>query len=190
MGNLRSVVRALGRAGAAPRSSSDPDEILRADRIVLPGVANLGDTMKALAERGLCEALKARVRAGRPYLGICIGLQVLLDEGEEGPTAALGLVKGQVARFTPKSGLPVPHMGWNRVLPVRPHPVLSEGYFYFVHSYRAEGVPEDSILATTDYGDSFPSALGFGGCVAVQFHPEKSQREGLHLLERFCRWTP
>jgi glutamine amidotransferase len=146
--------------------------------------------MKALAERGLDEAIQQRIRAGRPYLGICIGLQVLLEEGEEGPTTGLGLVKGRVARFPTRPRMPVPHMGWNRVMPAWPHPVLSEGYFYFVHSYRAEGVPGDSILATTEYGDPFPSALGLGACVAAQFHPEKSQRAGLRLLERFCRWTP
>jgi glutamine amidotransferase len=153
-------------------------------------VANLADAMRALDERGLSEAIRERVRSGRPYLGICIGLQVLLEEGEEGPTGGLGLVKGRVSRFQPKPRLPVPHMGWNRVVPSRPHPVLSDGYFYFVHSYRAEGVPEDSILATTEYGDRFPSALGLGACLAAQFHPEKSQRAGLLLLEQFCRWAP
>jgi glutamine amidotransferase len=146
--------------------------------------------MKALTERGLGEALRERVRVGRPYLGICIGLQVLLEEGEEGPTTGLGLIKGRVARFPPRPRLPVPHMGWNRVVPVTPHPVLSEDYFYFVHTYRAEGVPDESVLATTEYGDRFPAALGLGSCLAVQFHPEKSQRAGVLLLEQFCRWTP
>jgi glutamine amidotransferase len=190
MSNLRSVVRALERAGSRPRTSSDPSEVLRADRVVLPGVGHLADSMKAIEERGLSDALRERVQAGRPYLGICIGLQVLLEEGEEGTTRGLGMLPGYVGRFPKDLGLPIPHMGWNEVLPERPHPVLQGGYFYFVHSYRAEGVPEESILASTDYGGPFPSALGFGPVVAVQFHPEKSQRAGLALLERFCQWTP
>jgi glutamine amidotransferase len=190
MGNLRSVIRGLEHAGASPRASSEPEEVLRADRVVLPGVAHLADAMKALDKRGLSEAIRERVRAARPYLGICIGLQVLLERGEEGPTAGLGLLRGTVGRFPSGIGLPVPHMGWNRVQLQQPHPVLREGYYYFVHSYRAEGVSAESVLATTDYGAAFPSALGSDGCVAVQFHPEKSQRAGLALLERFCRWRP
>ena len=190
MGNLRSVLRALEHAGASPRESAEPEEVLRAERVVLPGVAHLADAMRALNDRGLSEAIRGRVRAGRPYLGICIGLQVLLEEGDEGPTAGIGLLKGRVGRFPDGMGLPVPHMGWNRVELRQPHPVLREGYFYFVHGYRAEGVPEESVLATTDYGGGFPSALGSAACVAVQFHPEKSQRAGLALLERFCRWSP
>ena len=114
----------------------------------------------------------------------------MLEKGEEGPTAGLGLLRGSVGRFPSGIGLPVPHMGWNRVHLQQPHPVLREGYYYFVHSYRAEGVSAESVLATTDYGAAFPSALGSDGCVAVQFHPEKSQRAGLALLERFCRWSP
>jgi glutamine amidotransferase len=190
MGNLRSVLRGLERAGARPRTSSDPAEVVGADRVVLPGVAHLANCMQAIEERGLSEALRERVRTGRPYLGICLGLQVLLEEGEEGPTRGLGLTPGTAGRFPKDLGLPVPHMGWNRVRVRRSHPVLRDGYFYFVHGYRAEGVPEESIVATTEYGEEFPSGLGFDGVVAVQFHPEKSQRSGLALFERFCQWSP
>ena len=190
MGNLRNVVRALERAGAKPRVSADPEEVSRAGRVVLPGVGHLADCMQALERRGLSEAIRERIRQGRPYLGICLGLQVLLEEGEEGETRGLGLVPGRVARFPESLGLTVPHMGWNRVEPRRPHPLLRENYFYFVHAYRAESVPGDWLLGTTEYGETFPSVIGRGACVAVQFHPEKSQHAGGVLLEAFCAWAP
>jgi glutamine amidotransferase len=190
MGNVRNVVRALERAGARARSSSRPEDLTRAVRVVLPGVGHLADCVKALEERGLADAIRLHIDAGRPYLGICLGLHVLLAEGEEGSARGLGIVPGRVTRFPELPGLPVPHMGWNKVLLRGPHPVLDDGYYYFVHGYRAEGVPNDLVLGTTDYGDDFPSALGFDGCLAVQFHPEKSQRAGLGLLERFCGWSP
>ena len=190
MGNLRNVGRAFERAGARPRVTTDPDEILRSDRLVVPGVGALGDAMGALEKLGLVGPLRERIQDGRPYLGICVGLQVLLDEGEEGPARCLGLIPGKVSRFPETSELPVPHMGWNAVKPLEAHPLLEQGYFYFVHSYRPCQVPRDQVLATTDYGEVFPSAVGFDACVAVQFHPEKSQRAGLALLERFCSWSP
>jgi glutamine amidotransferase len=190
MGNLRNVARALERAGAKPRVSTDPDEVRRADRVVLPGVGAAGDALNSLRESGLFGALRERFAAGRPYLGICLGLHVLLERAEEGNTEGLGVVPGVVARFPDSLGLAVPHMGWNRVEPLRPHPVLADHYFYFVHGYRAVGAPSEQVLATTEYGERFPSALGADAWLAVQFHPEKSQREGLALLERFCAWSP
>ena len=190
MGNLRNVGRALERAGARARVTRDPEQVLRADRLVVPGVGALGDAMACLDRSGLSPALRERIGDGRPYLGICVGLQILLEQGEEGPAHGLGLVSGQVRRFPESIGLPIPHMGWNGVKPVRPHPVLEDGFFYFVHSYRPVGVPEERVLARTDYGEPFPSALGYDACVAVQFHPEKSQHAGLALLERFCAWSP
>ena len=190
MGNLRSVARGFERAGAKPRVSRDPEEVRSADRVVLPGVGACGDAMRALSEADLVAALCERIRRGRPYLGICLGLHVLLDHAEEGPTDCLGQIPGVVARFPDSFELAVPHMGWNKVRPVQPHPVLLPGHFYFVHSYRAVDVPAEHTLATTEYGAPFPSAIGFDACLAVQFHPEKSQRAGLALLERFCEWSP
>ncbi len=190
MGNLRNVARSLERAGAKPRVSKDPDEVCRADRVVVPGVGSCGDAMRVLREAGLTEALRERIASGRPYLGICLGLHILLDEAEEGPARGLGLIPGRVARFPESLGLAVPHMGWNAVRLERPHPVLRDDYFYFVHAYRPVDVAAEQRLAATDYGETFPSAIGRDACVAVQFHPEKSQRAGLHLLERFCDWAP
>jgi glutamine amidotransferase len=190
MGNLRSVARSLERAGAKPRVTQAPEDVAQADRVILPGVGAAGDAMAALERTGLADALRERIAAGRPYLGICLGLQVLLDRAEEGDVACLGSLRGTVARFPDDLGLAVPHMGWNEVSLERPHPVLRGGYFYFVHSYRPVDVAPENVLATTDYGGPFVSALGADACVAVQFHPEKSQGEGLALLERFCSWSP
>ncbi len=191
MGNLRSVARALERIGARPRVTDAARDLRDARRVVLPGVGSVRDTMSALRRGGLDDAIRAHIAAGRPYLGICLGLQVLLDEAEEGGVGpCLGTIPGRVARFAESLDLPVPHMGWNQVKPVCDHPVIAEGYFYFVHGYRATDVPTNFWLAQTEYGESFPSAIGRGACVAVQFHPEKSQRAGLDLLERFCAWNP
>jgi glutamine amidotransferase len=190
MGNLPNVARALERAGAQVQITADPERVRRADRLVVPGVGAAGDAMAALRANGLDAALVERIRAGTPFLGICLGLQVLLDSAEEGDCACLGLVPGRVAAFPRELDLPVPHMGWNLVKPERPHPVVAEGYFYFVHGFRATQVPAEWCLARTDYGLPFPSAIGRDALVAVQFHPEKSQRAGLALLERFCAWHP
>ena len=191
MGNLRNVARALERIGARARVTDSAADVSAARRVVLPGVGSALDTMSALRRGGLDDALRAHIAAGRPYLGICLGLQVLLDEAEEGGVGpCLGVISGRVARFPESPELLVPHMGWNLVKPVREHPVIAEGYFYFVHGYRATGVPSEFWLARTDYGEGFASAIGKGSCVAVQFHPEKSQRAGLELLERFLGWRP
>ena len=190
MGNLRNVGRALERAGAKPRETDDPAVVRDCERLIVPGVGALGDALGDLDARGLTDAIREHILRGRPYLGICVGMQILLDEGEEGPARGLGVVPGQVTRFPDSPTLPVPHMGWNRVEPTRPHPLLREGFFYFVHGYRPQGVPDDRVLATTEYGGLFASGIGFDACVAVQFHPEKSQRGGLALLERFCTWSP
>jgi glutamine amidotransferase len=190
MGNLRSVVRALERAGARPCVTRDPEVVRTADRLVMPGVGALGDCMRSLGEQGNDAALRERLRAGRPYLGICLGLEVLFEWGQEGPSHALGLLPGRIERFPDALGVRVPHMGWNEVRPERPHPVVSRGYFYFVHSYRAVSVPATVVAATTEYGEAFAAAVAFDGAVAVQFHPEKSQAAGLGLLERFLAWRP
>jgi glutamine amidotransferase len=190
MGNLPNVARALERAGAKVEITADPAAVRRAERLVVPGVGACGDAMAALGARGLGAALVERIAAGTPFLGICLGLQILLESAEEGDCRCLGIAPGRVAAFPRDLDLPVPHMGWNLVKPERPHPVIDEGYFYFVHGFRATGVPEAWRLARTDYCGDFPSAIGRDALVAVQFHPEKSQRAGLALLERFCAWQP
>ena len=191
MGNLGSVERAFRRIGCDVAVTGSAAELRSADRIVLPGVGSARDTMTALRQGGLDAAVRAHIAAGRPYLGICLGLQVLLDVADEGGLGpCLGIIPGRVERFPDSLGLAVPHMGWNFVKPERRHPVIAEDYFYFVHGYRATGVPDADVLARTDYGERFASAIGRGSCVAVQFHPEKSQRAGLELLERFCAWRP
>lgn len=190
MGNLRSVARAFEHAGARPRVVEDPDEVRGADRAVLPGVGAFGDCMRTLRARGLDEALCERFRAGRPYLGLCLGLHALFEWGEEGGVAGLGLLSGRVERFPETPGLRVPHMGWNEVELERPHPVVGPGYYYFVHAYRPVGAERSAEIGTTEYGGRFASAVGTETAVAVQFHPEKSQRTGLALLERFSRWSP
>ncbi len=190
MGNLRSVAKALEHAGARPSVTADPDVVRRADRLVMPGVGALADCMKTLAERGLDDALRERLRAARPFLGICLGLEVLFESSEEGNATGLGVLKGRIERFPRRPGLPVPHMGWNQVSTSRPHPVLRSDYFYFVHAYRAADAPAETVAATTDYGGPFTSAVAFDSVVAVQFHPEKSQKAGLGLLERFGAWAP
>jgi len=191
MGNLRSVARALERAGAKPRVSESPEEVAKAARVVFPGVGACGDALPTLRARGLDQALRDRIAAGLPTLAICVGMQSLFESSDEGRLErGVGLFPGRVARFPDSIELAVPHMGWNLVRTSRPHPVLRDGYFYFLHGYRAEGVPDAFLLATTEYGEVFPAAVGWSSCVAVQFHPEKSQFEGLGLLERFLAWTP
>lgn len=191
MGNLRSVARAFERIGRTVHVTDRADDVRAADRVVLPGVGAARDAMKGLSANGLDDAIRAHISAGRPYLGICLGLHVLLDEADEGGIGpCLSVIPGRVERFPDSLGLAVPHMGWNQVKLERPHPVLADDYFYFVHSYRPTHVRPEDCLARTDYGETFPSAIGRGSCVAVQYHPEKSQRAGLELLERFCAWRP
>jgi glutamine amidotransferase len=190
MGNLRSVARAFEHAGASPRCVVDPADVLRAGRLVVPGVGSMGDCMKNLRSAGLDEAIDEYLESGRPYLGICLGLHVLFEWGEEGEAKGLGAIPGRIERFPAWPDRCVPHMGWNRVVLEHPHPVIGEGYYYFVHSYRPVGAPDEVVVGSTEYGERFPSAVGAANMIAVQFHPEKSQRTGLSLLERFLRWTP
>jgi imidazole glycerol-phosphate synthase subunit HisH len=191
-GNLRSVAKALERAGEAPVVTSDPEVVRRADRVVVPGQGAFGDCMAGLTAGGLADAVKEVIAAGRPYLGICLGLQVLFDESEEhGPVRGLGLLGGRVVAFTPRPGLKVPHMGWNAVSQ-RAGERLWRGlpdpaYVYFVHSYHA--VPDDARVTalSTDYGGPVCAAVRHENLFATQFHPEKSGAVGLALLENFVR---
>lgn len=201
LGNLRSVEQALrevaGQAGVTVQMdvTRDPADVRAADRLVMPGQGAFGDCARALSGP-LGDAVKEHVRAGRPYLGICLGLQILFATSDEAPgVKGLGLLPGRVARLKrgidPATGtaLKIPHIGWNTAEPRSGNAgLLSEGppqHFYFVHSYVV--VPEDESLvaATTDYGDPFVSAVAWGNVFACQFHPEKSARAGLALLERF-----
>ncbi len=189
-GNLRSVERALAHVGGAPVLTKDPDVVRRADRVVVPGQGAFADCMAAMNESGLGEAIREVVRAGRPYLGICLGLQILFEDSEEhGPVAGLGLLRGHVVRF-PRGPLKVPHIGWNQVRPVKSEPLLDgipeEAHFYFIHSFVAVPAEARQVALTCDYGGPFCAAVREGNLFACQFHPEKSQAMGLRLLENFA----
>ncbi|MEO8538711.1 MAG: imidazole glycerol phosphate synthase subunit HisH [bacterium] len=192
-GNLRSVARALEHVGAAPLVSADPGDIDRAGALVLPGVGAAADTMFKLRERRLVEPILEYIAAGRPFLGVCMGLQALLERSEEGDTECLGVLPGEVKQFATGQGLKVPHMGWNTVEWVKKHP-LTEGvpsgsYFYFVHSYHPTTRAPEQVLGETEYGVTFPSVLARGYLVATQFHPEKSGERGLRLYRNFVDWA-
>jgi imidazole glycerol-phosphate synthase subunit HisH len=190
-GNLRSVHNALNAAGAARvEVTADPEVVLRADRIVLPGVGAYGACAAGLrAIPGMVEALDQRVRRDAvPFLGVCVGMQLMADRGEEmGSHAGLGWIAGTVRALPASPQLRVPHMGWNDVVPTHPHPLIEPGEAYFLHSFAFDG---DDVLATTDHGGPVTAAIGRDTCLGVQFHPEKSQRYGLALIERFLAWRP
>jgi glutamine amidotransferase len=194
MGNLRSVSKAVEHV--APQAkvlvTADPKEILSADRVVVPGQGAMPDCMRQLAASGAREAVIDATRC-KPFLGLCIGVQMLFERGEEGDTAGLGVLAGSVPRLR-APGLKIPHMGWNQVYRCRPHPLwdgIEDGSrFYFVHSYYP--APRDPALtaATCVYGTPFTCAVARDNIFAVQFHPEKSQSAGLQLLSNFVRWRP
>jgi glutamine amidotransferase len=191
-GNLHSVANALMAAGARDIAvTADPDMVARADRIVLPGVGAFGACASALrGVDGMIEALDRRVREeGAPFLGICVGMQLMADAGEEmGEHPGLGWIKGRVRRLMPGDpSAKVPHMGWNDVRPASPHPLIEPGEAYFLHSYAFEG---DAVVATTDHAGPVVAAIARDNLAGVQFHPEKSQRYGLDLLARFLEWRP
>jgi len=191
MGNLRSVQKGFERVGHSATITSDPAVLADAGKIVLPGVGAFRDAIAALRERKLVEPIRAAVAAGKPFLGICLGLQLLFDKSfEDGEHEGLGIVPGEVVRFRVPSEYKVPHMGWNQVQFRRRPPIfngIDEGtHFYFVHSYYV--VPKDrSVIATqTDYAQPFCSSIWRDRLFAVQFHPEKSQAAGLRLLKNFA----
>jgi len=189
IGNLGSVMKAFRHLGASAALTGDPAELRRADTLVLPGDGAFGATMDEIERRGLVPVLREAARTGRTLLGICIGMQVLFEEGEEhGRHRGLGLLPGRVRRL--EGDLPIPHMGWNQLHPTRTHPLLDgvpEGaHVYFVHSYWCDA-PAEVVLAETDYGTRFPAIVGRGPVLGVQFHPEKSQAVGLRLMANFVR---
>jgi len=193
MGNLRSVQKGLEKVGQAATVTGDPAAVADADAIVLPGVGALGDCYAGLESRGLIEPVLAAIGDGRPFLGICVGLQLLFEEGEEGGGApGLGVFPGRVVRFpsAKDTGLKVPHMGWNQVVSVegRHNPLLPQTerpYMYFVHSYYAQPSDPALVLATCRHGVDFAAIVGRDNVLAVQFHPEKSQTDGLKVLKAF-----
>ena len=189
-GNLRSVERAVARAGFEPRVSSRPEDVAAADVLIVPGVGAAVDTMRNLRERSLVEPVRQFIAAGRRFLGVCMGLQALLTVSEEGGEhECLGVIPGRVRRLP--EGLKVPHMGWNRVRQRRPHPVfdgIPDGaYFYFVHSYYPDPEDDAVVIGETDYGLTFASVVAADSLVATQFHPEKSGEVGLCFYENFLR---
>ncbi|MEE8319115.1 MAG: imidazole glycerol phosphate synthase subunit HisH [bacterium] len=190
MGNLRSVQKGLEKVGCSAIVSSDPSVIASSDGIVLPGVGAYRDCMSNLTQAKLVDTVQDAVREGKPFLGICLGMQILMSISEEfGLHQGLDLVPGRVVKFPPNRDLKVPHMGWNRVYSTGPNPFLKGipdgSFFYFVHSYYAEPESEDMVATWTDYGLRFCSSISTGNLFACQFHPEKSQRWGLKLLENF-----
>ncbi|MAF10954.1 imidazole glycerol phosphate synthase subunit HisH [Candidatus Poribacteria bacterium] len=192
MGNLRSVTKALEYVGAEPTVTSDPNVVANADAVVLPGQGAFGAAMQRLDAAGMTDAVRDSVAAGKPYLGICLGLQVLFQSSEEAPDArGFGLLAGTVDRFEP--GLKVPHMGWNQLVHRKPTPHFrtldDDDYLYFVHSYYVAPRDPEVIAAETDYGVRFTSAIHADNMCAMQFHPEKSQRVGLGILEAFTEMT-
>ncbi|HXG09185.1 MAG TPA: imidazole glycerol phosphate synthase subunit HisH [Gemmataceae bacterium] len=191
MANLRSVQKAFEKLGHAAQISGDPDQIAAAGKVVLPGVGAFGDAIARLREAGLVAPLVDHIRAGRPFLGICLGLQLLFSVShEDGHHAGLDLFPGEVVRFPEVPGLKVPHMGWNQLLIRRPAPLFrglpEQPAVYFVHSYYP--VPADPLIiaAETDYAGLFTSAIWYENVFATQFHPEKSQRVGLTMLRNFA----
>jgi len=194
MGNLRSAQKGFEKAGHAATITDDPALVANADAVVLPGVGAFGECYEGLRSRGFVEPILEAARSGRPFLGICVGLQLLFEESEEGGLhKGLGILPGRVVRFpdAKETGLKVPHMGWNRIRATgtRPCPLLADAapdpYMYFVHSYYPEPGDPDLVLATCEYGVEFAAMVGRGNVFAVQFHPEKSQREGIKLLKAF-----
>jgi len=190
LGNLHSVAKAFERAGASPELSADPDVLLRADRLVLPGQGAFKECAQALAGE-IGDAVREWIDSGRPYLGICLGMQALFESSEEAPGAkGLGIFPGEVRRFardlsdTHGNPLKVPHIGWNQI--DSNHPVFENGeWYYFVHSYYCVPGDESFIAATTDYGGPFCSAIARDNVLACQFHPEKSQHAGARVIGHF-----
>jgi glutamine amidotransferase len=191
-GNLTSVVRSFKALGVEGRVTQDPAQVAAASRVVFPGVGAAGKAMATLQELGLDRALKESFRKGIPILGICLGAQIILESSEENDTPCLGLLPGHTRALPHRSGLKIPHMGWNRVRFLRPHPVFQglpeEAEYYFVHSYYPDPAEAAMVLGVTEHGVEFPSALGWRNLVATQFHPEKSGRYGLKILENFLAW--
>ena len=194
MGNLRSVQKGLERVGCKAQVTREPQQIVSARGVVLPGVGAFSACMENLRRFGLVEAIREVVLQRKPFLGICLGFQLLFTESEEfGPQKGLDLFPGKVVGFHPQNGLKVPHMGWNRIVKKKESPFLqgiTDGdYLYFVHSYYVTPADVSVVATTTTYGTSFVSSIATDHLFACQFHPEKSQKIGLRILENFARFA-
>jgi glutamine amidotransferase len=197
-GNLRSLRAALERLGTDVRVTADPGDVDDAQTVIVPGVGAAGPAMRRLEATGLADAIRIAAGRGASVIGICLGLQLFFATSEEAPDArGLGILPGTVRRFV--TSLHVPHVGWARVDLTdegRRHPMLAPAFgseapfFYHVHSYHPADVPADAVLATGEYGEAFPTLVGRDNVVGAQFHPEKSQRAGIELLDAFARWQP
>ena len=195
MGNLRSVQKAFELYYSKVRISSSFEDILTSDKIVLPGVGAFGVAMQELKKRGLTDAILDSIKKNKPFLGICLGLQLLFSESEEGgKTAGLGVLKGTVKRFQDRQDLKIPHMGWNTIkskIKNKKSKILDgvkdESYMYFVHSYYVEPEDRSVVLCETEYGDVFTSGICRDNICAFQFHPEKSQSVGLRIIRNFVK---
>jgi len=195
MGNLRSVQKGFEKIGSPAVISRDPEEIWKAERLVLPGVGAFPECMKNLQSFDLVEPIIEFIRSGRPFLGICLGLQLLFDESEEfGIHEGFKIIRGKVKAFDPHTGLKIPHMGWNEVYFRKESPLfngIKQGsYFYFVHSFYVVPEIDSDIAAETNYGIKFTCAIHKDNIFAVQFHPEKSQENGLAILSNFANLSP
>ncbi len=189
-GYIKSVEKALIALGEAPLVSSDPNEILKADKVILPGVGSFGAAMENLNRLGMTEAIHKVVQRGTPFLGICLGLQLLFDESEESyGIKGLGVLRGKIIKIPAKDTLKIPHMGWNSLKVNESSKILGhlnkEPYVYFVHSYYLKAEDENIVSATTKYGVTIHAAVESGNVFATQFHPEKSSDTGLSILEKF-----
>ena len=192
-GNLRSVQKALEECGATAHITADAEDISAADGVVFPGQGACDASMLSIRERGLFEVIRHSIDSGKPFLGVCLGLQLLLESSEEGEEPCLAILKGSTKRLPPEKteqvGLKIPHMGWNSVSLSVQHPVFegipNDSYFYFVHSYYADPEDKDIVAGVTNYGIDFCSAVAWDNVAAVQFHPEKSGTVGLRLYRNF-----
>jgi glutamine amidotransferase len=194
-GNLRSVKRACDAIGAESLFTRDPEQVARADKLIVPGVGNAKSAMATLEQSGLSQAIARAFKRGVPILGICVGAQLILDRSEEGDVACLGFISGNTRKLRPpaEARLKIPHMGWNEVRVEQPHPLLTGIHagdeFYFVHSYFPDPDDKSAVYATSEHGVRFSCAVGRDNLFATQFHPEKSGQVGLALLERFAAWN-
>jgi glutamine amidotransferase len=191
-GNIHSIAKALEHVGGSVRVTDDAVAVARASAIVLPGVGSGGAAMTRMRQHGLDDAIREATRAGKPFLGICLGMQLLAEHHEEGETAGLGLFPGEVRRIP--HGPKIPHMGWNQVRPLREglpifSSIPSDSYFYFAHSYYVEPQDQGGVAAVTNYGSPYCTVIVTEQVWGTQFHPEKSGAIGLRLLQNFVDWT-